>query len=62
MASQESPVRINSTLVHQAKAASQAFHRSVPEQISYWAEIGRMVASRLSQEQISYLKSVQAEL
>lgn len=62
MASQESPVRINALLLSQAQAASDAFHRSIPEQISYWAEIGRLVESRLSPEQISFLKSGLASL
>lgn len=57
MAHQESPVRINASLLSQAQAASEVFHRSVPEQITYWAEIGRLMESQLSPEQISYLKS-----
>jgi hypothetical protein len=57
MASQESPLRVNSTLLGQAQAASAAFNRSVPEQITHWAEIGRLVEAKLNPEQISFLKS-----
>lgn len=57
MAAQESPVRINPTLLSQAQAAAESFHRSIPEQLAYWAELGRLVEARLTSEDISYLKS-----
>ena len=57
MPTQDSPVRLNPILLSQAQAAAETFHRKLPEQISHWAELGRIVESKLSVEQIAYLIS-----
>lgn len=57
MAKQDSPVRLNSLLVSQAQAAADTFHRKLPEQVSYWAELGRLVESKLSHKEISLFLS-----
>lgn len=57
MATQESPVRINATLMAQAQAAAEAFFRKPPEQIAHWANIGRLVESSLNAKEISALIS-----
>ena len=62
MAAQESPIRINARLLAQAQAAAETFHRKAPEQISYWADIGRILESRLSASEISALMSGIAEI
>jgi len=35
------PVRINEDLYNQARAQAQAEHRTIAEQIEYWALVGR---------------------
>ena len=62
MAAQESPIRINARLLAQAQAAAETFHRKAPEQISYWADIGRILESRLNATEISALLSGIAEI
>lgn len=57
MAKQDSPVRLNSLLVSQAQAAADTFHRKLPEQVNYWAELGRLVESKLSHKEISLFLS-----
>ena len=41
-------VRISDELVEQAKQAGSLFHRSPPQQIEHWAEVGRVMESVLS--------------
>ncbi len=57
MAAQESPIRINARLLAQAQAAAETFRRKTPEQIGYWADIGRILESRLSASDISAILS-----
>lgn len=57
MATQESPVRINATLMAQAQAAAETFFRKPPEQIAHWANIGRLMESHLNAKEISALIS-----
>ena len=45
MAKASSPVRLESTLMSAATAASSSLHRSTVEQIEYWADIGRKVSN-----------------
>jgi hypothetical protein len=35
------PIRINETIYNQAKMVANAEFRSIPNQIEYWAQIGR---------------------
>ena len=37
------PIRISNTLYNDAKKTAGAEHRSIPNQIEYWAMIGRCV-------------------
>lgn len=62
MAKQESPVRVNATLLSQVQAAAQAFNRKPPEQLSFWANLGRLVESKLSGAEISSLMSGVADV
>lgn len=57
MAAQHSPVRIDPKIMLHARAAAETFHRKVPEQLSYWAEIGRIVESKLPAAELAYLLS-----
>ena len=62
MAAQESPVRINATLLAQAQAAGEAFSRKTPEQITHWANLGRIIEAKLNAAEISALFSGIAEV
>jgi len=62
MAAQASPVRINATLLAQAQAAGETFSRKIPEQITHWATLGRLVESKLNAAEISALFSGVAEV
>ena len=35
-------VKLSETLVDQARASAQVQHRSVPKQIEYWSQIGKI--------------------
>lgn len=35
-------VKLSETLVDQARASAQIQHRSVPKQIEYWSQIGKI--------------------
>lgn len=59
MAKAASPVRLESNLMNAATATGLLMHRSAAEQIEYWADIGRKVASTVSPEN---LLAVQAGL
>ncbi len=50
--STSSPLRLDATLVRQAKATARLYKRSLPRQIEYWAELGRSVESMLTLEQL----------
>ncbi len=50
--STSNPLRLDATLVRQAKATARLYKRSLPRQIEYWAELGRSVESMLTQEQL----------
>jgi hypothetical protein len=41
-------VRLSDELVEQAKQEGDLFHRSPPQQIEHWAEVGRVMESVLS--------------
>ena len=47
MAKAASPVRLQENLMQAATLTGERFHRSAAEQVEYWAEIGRRVASML---------------
>lgn len=41
-------VRLSDDLVEQAKQEAELFHRSPPQQIEHWAQVGRVMESVLS--------------
>ena len=47
MAKAASPVRLQENLMRAATLTGKRFHRSAAEQVEYWAEIGRRVATVL---------------
>jgi hypothetical protein len=47
MAKAASPIRLQEDLMRAAAVTGKRFHRSTAEQIEYWAEMGRSVASML---------------
>jgi len=47
MAKAASPIRLQEDLMQVAESTAKRFHRSTAEQIEYWADLGRTVASTL---------------
>lgn len=47
MAKSASPIRLQAKLMQAAESTGKRFHRSTAEQIEYWADLGRTVASTL---------------
>ena len=47
MAKATSPIRLQADLMQAAELKAKRFHRSTAEQIEYWAELGRSIASTL---------------
>ncbi|KAF3983358.1 MAG: hypothetical protein HFP78_00030 [Methylococcales symbiont of Hymedesmia sp. n. MRB-2018] len=47
MAKSASPIRLQAELMQVAATTAKRFHRSTAEQIEYWADLGRTVASTL---------------
>lgn len=43
-------IRLNDKLVYQAKSAALVQHRTVPNQLEYWASLGRMISSVVGME------------
>ena len=41
-------IRLSDELIAQAKATGTTFHRSPPQQIEHWAQIGRVMEAALS--------------
>lgn len=41
-------IRLSDELLEQAKKSAKVFHRSPPQQIEHWAQIGRVMESALS--------------
>ena len=41
-------IRLSDELFEQAKKSAKVFHRSPPQQIEHWAQIGRVMESALS--------------
>ncbi len=47
MAKSASPIRLQADLMQIAESTAKRYHRSTAEQIEYWADLGRTVASTL---------------
>lgn len=47
MAKAASPIRLQQELMQAAESTAKRYHRSTAEQIEYWADLGRSVASVL---------------
>jgi hypothetical protein len=56
------PLRLSDQLVHQAEAEARVFKRTAPKQIEYWAELGRLVAHRVNQDEILALMEGLAQI
>ncbi len=48
MAKAASPIRLQKELMQVAESTAKRFHRSTAEQIEYWADLGRSVASTVN--------------
>ncbi len=46
-------IRLNTDLIFQAKAAAAVQHRSIPNQLEYWATLGRIISSVINIEDAS---------
>lgn len=55
MAKAHSPLRLDASLVEQAKLSGKHLHRSTAEQIEYWADIGRSVSKIITPETLLQL-------
>ena len=62
MAKAQSPVRLESSLMSSATAAGMLLHRSAAEQVEYWADLGRKVASSIDPESLLAVKAGLATL
>ena len=47
MAKAASPIRLQADLMQAAEITAKRYHRSTAEQVEYWADLGRAVASEL---------------
>lgn len=52
-------LRISDELFDQAAKSAQLFHRSPPQQIEHWAQIGQVMEAALSYPAQSQVKAVQ---
>lgn len=43
-------IRLNEQLVMQAQMAGALHHRSTPNQLEYWATLGKMISSKINME------------
>lgn len=57
MAKASSPVRLEANLMESAKIAGEVLKRSATEQVEFWAGIGRMIAPRLSPNELIELQA-----
>lgn len=55
MAKASSPMRLEQSLVQAAKAVGSIEHRSVAEQIEYWADVGKRLTNQLSAQELMEL-------
>jgi len=62
MSKHSTPLRLNESLVSDAKVMSSVYHRSTNEQIEYWAHIGQLVETTLSASDIALLLAEKAEV
>jgi hypothetical protein len=52
------PLRIDTELVHQARAAGSLFERPPTAQIEFWAKLGRAVEAVLTGESVAVVKQL----
>ncbi len=57
MAKAQSPVRLEASLMESAKLAGEVLKRSAAEQVEFWASIGRIIAPRLSPNELMELQA-----
>jgi hypothetical protein len=49
-------IRVSDQLLEQANHSSELFHRSPPQQIEHWAQIGRVMESALAYPSLERVK------
>lgn len=62
MPKSHSPVRLEASLMESASLAGHVFKRSAVEQIEYWASIGRLIAPKMTPDQILELQAGMVKL
>ena len=62
MAKAQSPVRLESSLRESATLAGQVFKRSAVEQVEFWASIGRLIAPKISPNELLELQAGLAQV
>lgn len=62
MAKAASPIRLQENLMQEAAQTGRRFHRSASEQIEYWAELGKRVATELDPDVLLSISAGLAQL
>ncbi len=62
MAKSASPIRLQADLMQAAAVSGKRLHRSTAEQIEYWADVGRRVATILSPDDLLSVASGLAQI
>jgi uncharacterized membrane-anchored protein len=57
MAKSASPIRLENSLMKEAKTAASLNHRTTTEQIEYWADIGQRVAKVITPDALIRIQS-----
>jgi len=57
-----SPIRLKESILREAEAEARIFARSVPKQIEFWAEIGKTIASSVTNNDLLALLNGIAEV
>lgn len=55
------PIRLSDELLGQARESGQRFHRSIPQQVEHWAQLGRVLESALTLPGTGKLKDLSRE-
>ena len=62
MAKATSPIRLQAELMQAAALSGKRYHRSTAEQIEYWADMGRRIASFIDPDTLLSVKSGLAKI
>ncbi|MGA2052187.1 MAG: hypothetical protein ABSH19_02620 [Opitutales bacterium] len=55
------PIRLSDELLGEARESGRRFHRSIPQQVEHWAQIGRVLESALILPSVGKLKDLSRE-